>query len=304
MYPDGGSADLEGISRNRPVIVAKTNSVTALSGPVGTVLIDAYLDRHRIVRRRQHLPTRPLNAHTRRQVEIIAALQDAAPAVDSGKSAGPRRSAKTTRVVHVHGNMRTYSARGLRWGGSSWASGSAGGGASAPRYVKSYRKRLDLGVGVHPSTSSLAFSYSSGATHSGSSPSAYNLSAPSTTCLSSEDVGRVRSLGFGSNAGDASANQGGIGTKLKFEFTENARAVERRKFEVHVSRGAGRRRGRAGGTGLWRSLKIIKMIEMIVNWVLMGPVGTEIWKMAKMITFSALHGTGAMQSISATMPLQ
>ncbi|KAJ7702067.1 hypothetical protein B0H16DRAFT_750216 [Mycena metata] len=186
---------------------------------------------------------------------------------EGGKSAGPRRGAKTTRVVHVRRNVRTYSADLVR-GGSSWASGSGGGGAGgptndwaaskawraivaggagAPRYAESYRKRLDLGVGVHPSTSSLASSYSSSGTHSsnyGSSPSAYNLSAPSTSSLSSEDGagafrsltdlkwGEFESLGFGSNAGDAGANQGGIETKLKFDLTENARAERLAKRET------------------------------------------------------------------------
>ncbi|KAJ7763823.1 hypothetical protein B0H16DRAFT_1801200 [Mycena metata] len=104
------------------------------------------------------------------------------------------------------------------------------GGAGAPRYAKSSRKRLDLGAGVHTSTSSesLASSYSFfSTTHSsnyGSSLSAYNLSAPSTTSRSSED-GVGASLGFGSNAGDAGVKEGGIETKLKFDLTENTRAA-------------------------------------------------------------------------------
>ncbi|KAJ7016606.1 hypothetical protein C8F04DRAFT_1019007 [Mycena alexandri] len=188
---------------------------------------------------------------------------------EGGKSAGARRGAKTTRVVHVRRNVRSYSADLVR-GGSSWASGSGSGGgpandwaaskawraiiaggAGAPRYAESYRKRMDLGVGVHPSTSSLASTYaSSTTTHSsnyGSSPSAYNLSAPSTSSLSSEDGagafrsltdlkwGEFESLGFGSNGGDAgfgNVKEGGIEGKLKFDLTENARAERLAKRET------------------------------------------------------------------------
>ncbi|KAJ7149733.1 hypothetical protein C8R46DRAFT_915583 [Mycena filopes] len=187
---------------------------------------------------------------------LVLILIISSPAARSG---GARRGAKTTRVVHVRRNVRSYSADLVR-GGSSWASGSASagapnewaaskawrsivaGGAGAPRYAESYRKRMDLGVGVHPSTSSLASTTTTSSNY-GSSPSAYNLSAPSTTSLSSEDSGgafrsltdmkwgEFESLGFGSDA-HGGAKEGGIETKLKFDLTENARAERLAKRET------------------------------------------------------------------------
>ncbi|KAJ7840121.1 hypothetical protein B0H13DRAFT_2366386 [Mycena leptocephala] len=169
--------------------------------------------------------------------------------IPPGKSTGARRGAKTVRIVHVRRNVRSYSQDLVR-GGSSWAgSGGSGaqndwaaskawrailaGGAGAPRYAESYRKRMDLGVGVHPSTSSLSSSYSSTSSTStapttyGLSPphtsgSTYNLSASSTSSLASEDAGAFRSLtdlkwgefeslGFGGGGGSGSGSGGGGG---------------------------------------------------------------------------------------------
>ncbi|KAK7018130.1 F-box domain-containing protein [Favolaschia claudopus] len=200
--------------------------------------------------------------------------------LESAKTTGPRRGAKTTRIVHVRRNVRSYSTdlvrNGSTWASSSssgtgpndWASSKAwrnvlAGGAGSPRYAESYRKRMDLGVGVHPSTSSLSSSYSSstssapttygfsgGGGSGGGNHSTYNLSAPSTSSLGSgEDAGgafrsltdlkwgEFESLGFGSGVGVSSpggvgAGEGGIETKLKFDLTENARAERMAKRET------------------------------------------------------------------------
>ncbi|KAJ7612952.1 hypothetical protein DFH06DRAFT_1109345 [Mycena polygramma] len=187
-----------------------------------------------------------------------------------GKPTGPRRGAKTMRVVHVRRNVRSYSADLVR-GGSSWAGGGSSasgqndwaaskawraiiaGGAGSPRYAESYRKRLDLGVGVHPSTSSLASNYSSSSSTS-TAPTTYGLAAsssanpaPSTTSLSSEDSGgafrsltdlkwgEFESLGFGGGGAGAvggGAKEGGIDGRLRFDLTENARAERLAKRET------------------------------------------------------------------------
>jgi hypothetical protein len=106
---------------------------------------------------------------------------------------------------------------------------------------------MDLGVGVHPSTSSLS-SPSGGTEYGGST---YNLSAPSTTSLGSgEDGGAFRSLtdlkwgefeslGFGSGGGGlggGAAKEGGIEGRLRFDLTENARAVSILSFLWSVRR--------------------------------------------------------------------
>ncbi|KAJ6527991.1 hypothetical protein DFH09DRAFT_161797 [Mycena vulgaris] len=101
---------------------------------------------------------------------------------------GARRGAKTVRVVHLRRNVRSYSEDLVR-GGSAWASGRSGppnewaaskawraiiaGGAGAPWYTETYRKRMDLGVGIHPWTTSFSsLSTSSGSGYT-SSPSAF-----------------------------------------------------------------------------------------------------------------------------------
>ncbi|KAJ7079916.1 hypothetical protein C8R43DRAFT_1083182 [Mycena crocata] len=197
-----------------------------------------------------------------------------------GKPTAPRRGAKTTRVVHVRRNVRSYSTDLVR-GGSAWAgTGGSGpanewaaskawrailaGGAGAPRYSESFRKRMDLGVGVQPSTSSLASSSTSASSHTNSSssgynttssaynslsstsPSSFNLTSPSTTSLG-EDAGAFRSLtdmkwgefeslGFGSGGGGGGdvgpIREGGIEGRLRFDLTENARAERLAKRET------------------------------------------------------------------------
>ncbi|KAJ7076969.1 hypothetical protein B0H15DRAFT_862667 [Mycena belliarum] len=173
---------------------------------------------------------------------------------------GARRGAKTVRVVHVRRNVRSYTADLVR-GGSSWASGAPNdwanskawraiiaGGAGAPRYTETYRKRMDLGVGVHPSTSSLqsSLSASSGTGSYFSSPSSYNLASGSSTSLSDDGSafrsltdmkwGEFESLGFGSSGGATGGGggmkEGGIEGRLRFDLTENARAERLTKRET------------------------------------------------------------------------
>ncbi|KAJ7441564.1 hypothetical protein FB451DRAFT_118040 [Mycena latifolia] len=55
----------------------------------------------------------------------------------------------------------------------------------AARYTEAYRKRMDLGVGVHPSPSSLTSSLSASSGYT-LSPSSYNRSSPSTTSLTED----------------------------------------------------------------------------------------------------------------------
>ncbi|KAJ7746166.1 hypothetical protein DFH07DRAFT_1038602 [Mycena maculata] len=196
--------------------------------------------------------------------------------VGEGAGKNPRRGAKTARVVHVRRNVRAYAPDLVR-GGSAWAGagGSGGppnewaaskawrtilaGGAGTPRYSEPFRKRLDLAVGVHPATassSSISLPYgapfnasslntSTGAPYGTSgSPSAYNLSAPSTTSLTEDGSafrsltdlkwGEFESLGFG-GSGEASpggAKEGGIEGRLRFDLTENARAERMAKRET------------------------------------------------------------------------
>ncbi|KAJ7094706.1 hypothetical protein B0H15DRAFT_135799 [Mycena belliarum] len=104
-----------------------------------------------------------------------------------------------------------------------------------PRVAESYRKRMDLGVDVRPSTCFLASSYISSANASslGSSPSAYNLFAPLTSSLSSKDarafrslmdqVGCIESLGLGQTGvmlDSGGVKEDGLKGKLKFDLTE------------------------------------------------------------------------------------
>ncbi|KAJ7430346.1 hypothetical protein B0H11DRAFT_1764435, partial [Mycena galericulata] len=138
---------------------------------------------------------------------------------------GPRRGAKTARVVHVRRNVRSYSVdlvrSGSAWAGSSgggesfsslcppneWAASKAwrgilAGGAGAPRYSDPFRKRMDLAAGVQPSTSSTTSSSTPYGT-SGFNTSSLNASSPygsnapsayhSTTSLT-EDGSAFRSL--------------------------------------------------------------------------------------------------------------
>ncbi|KAK7014319.1 hypothetical protein R3P38DRAFT_3574488 [Favolaschia claudopus] len=100
----------------------------------------------------------------------------------------------------------------------------------SPRYAGTYRNRVDLGVGVHPSTSSPSSSYfyatwsaptTCGFGSGGANYSTYNLSTPST-------MGELESLGFGTGergAGVIAEWGEGFETKLKFDLMENARAL-------------------------------------------------------------------------------
>ncbi|KAF7293338.1 F-box domain-containing protein [Mycena kentingensis (nom. inval.)] len=185
--------------------------------------------------------------------------------------AGARRGAKTVRIIHVRRNVRSYSTdlvkTGSSWAESTgpgttndWSSSRAwrtiiAGGAGSPRYTDSYRKRMDFGVGVHPSTSSLASSTSSTFSTALSTPSTA-LTSPSTTSLASStggggetsfrsltdmQWGAFESLGFGHGGGtgvggfEISATGekgGGIEGRLKFDLTENARAERAAKRET------------------------------------------------------------------------
>nr|GAT57935.1 predicted protein [Mycena chlorophos] len=189
---------------------------------------------------------------------------------------GARRGAKTVRVVHVRRNVRSYSGDLVK-SGSSWAeSGGSGttndwsasrawrtilaGGAGAPRYTDAYRKRMDMPVGVHPSTTSLSSSTSSASstpfsslsastnTNSGSLTSPSSVSLVSTTestapgafrSLTDLQWGAFESLGFehGSGfevgvAGPGDKKSGGIEGRLRFDLTENARAERAAKRET------------------------------------------------------------------------
>ncbi|KAF7291451.1 F-box domain-containing protein [Mycena indigotica] len=187
---------------------------------------------------------------------------------------GARRGAKTVRVVHVRRNVRSYSGDLVK-SGSSWAESTGGtpnawaasrawrtivaGGAGAPRYTDSYRKRMDFGVGVHPSTTSLSSSTSSSLPGL-SPPTPYSsLTSPSSTSLASTESapgafrsltdlqwGAFESLGFGHGTGDGvggfevglgvgdkgEVGKGGIEGRLRFDLTENARAERAAKRET------------------------------------------------------------------------
>ncbi|KAJ7051535.1 hypothetical protein C8F01DRAFT_1174871 [Mycena amicta] len=181
------------------------------------------------------------------------------------RAAGARRGAKTVRVVHVRRNVRSYSSdlvkTGSSWAesGSEWSASRAwrtilAGGAGAPRYTDAYRKRMDFGVGVHPSTSSLSSSTSSAtpfSSHSLTSPSSTSLASTTESAapgafrsLTDLQWGAFESLGFGHGSGAgvggfemgagavAESAAGGIDGRLKFDLTENARAERAAKRET------------------------------------------------------------------------
>ncbi|CAK5278270.1 unnamed protein product [Mycena citricolor] len=192
-------------------------------------------------------------------------------ATTNGKSRpNPRRGARTVRIVHVRRNVRSYSADLVR-GASSWASSSASSGSGpndwasskawrnilagaqgTPRYSDTYRRRLDLAVGVHPQTASMTSMTSdvpSLSSSIGSSPYSSSAYTPSNTSLASDtDGGAFRSLtdlkwgefeslGFshGTGAGlvaTPSRKEPGIDGRLKFDLTENARAERAAKRET------------------------------------------------------------------------
>ncbi|KAJ6603623.1 hypothetical protein DFH09DRAFT_1301403 [Mycena vulgaris] len=117
---------------------------------------------------------------------------------------------------------------------NEWAASKAwraiiAGGAGAPWYTETYRKRMDLGVGIHPWTTSLSASSGSGYT---SSPSAltsrarrlrhWARTAPRSV-LTDMKWGGFGSLDFGGDAGGG-VKEGGMEGQLRFDLTENARA--------------------------------------------------------------------------------
>ncbi|KAJ7196677.1 hypothetical protein GGX14DRAFT_526692 [Mycena pura] len=196
-----------------------------------------------------------------------ASVEGAAAGGAAGKRPpAARRGAKTVRVVHVKRNVRSYSSdlvkTGSAWaeaagagaasGSNDWGASKAwrsilAGGAGAPRYTEPYRKRMDFGLGVQPSTASLNSSISS-ATSSPFGP----LTSPSTTSLASDETGAFRSLtdlqwgafeslGFDGRADGARSfelvttgenRDSGIEARLKFDLTENARAERLAKRET------------------------------------------------------------------------
>ncbi|KAJ7209450.1 hypothetical protein B0H12DRAFT_1330088 [Mycena haematopus] len=189
--------------------------------------------------------------------------------LSGGTQSGARRGAKTTRLVHVRRNVRSYSADLVR-GGSTWAShsspspspGGAGqgndwaqsrawrailaGGAGVPRYADTYRKRLDLGVGVHPALSSAS------SLRVDEQPRHHHLGrwrgGGAFRSLTDLKWGEFESLGFGFGSGGGAGGGGGdsgggggagagggaagLEGKLRFDLTENARAERLAKRET------------------------------------------------------------------------